>query len=78
MEKKESFGISLGELISVSLVIVGAMIMFWKNTDVRLTALEMRINAKEKTDEVIFQKLDKLQESVNELKISINNKQDKK
>lgn len=77
MEKKD-FGISLGELISVSLVIVGAMIMFWKNTDVRLTALEMRINAKEKTDETIFQKLDKLQESVNELKISINNKQDKK
>lgn len=78
MEQKNKIGVSLIELITASFVVIGALLMFWKNTDVRLTALEMRINTKDKTDEQLFFKLDKLQESVNELKISLQNKIDKK
>jgi hypothetical protein len=74
-EKK--IGISMGELLGASIVIIGVVLTFWKNTDVRLSALEMRMNARERTDEQTSTKLDKLQDGINEIKITLQNKQDK-
>ena len=70
--------VSTSEIISVSVVIVAAVLMFWKNTDIRITALEVRVSLQDKQSEVINAKLDKLQESVNTINISLSNKQDRK
>lgn len=80
MEKaiEKKFGVTMGELIGASIVILGAVLMFWKTTDVRISALEIRMENKEKVDDQISSKLDKLQESINEVKISLQNKEDKK
>lgn len=67
----------MGELLTASIVIIGVVLTFWKNTDVRLSALEMRMNARERTDEQTSTKLDKLQDGINEIKITLQNKQDK-
>lgn len=76
IEKK--LGITMGELIGASIVILGALLMFWKTTDVRISALEIRMQNKEKVDDQISSKLDKLQETINEVKIALQNKEDKK
>lgn len=74
---KAKTGITMGELLTASIVIIGVVLTFWKNTDVRLSALEMRMNARERTDEQTSTKLDKLQDGINEIKITLQNKQDK-
>jgi len=81
MENKQvekRLGITMGELMTASIVIISATLMFWKTTDVRISALEIRMSNKEKTDDQISIKLDKLQESINEVKIALQNKEDKK
>lgn len=80
MEKaiEKKLGVTMGELIGASIVILGAVLMFWKTTDVRISALEIRMENKEKFDDQISVKLDKLQESINDVKISLQNKEDKK
>ncbi|MEI8111184.1 MAG: hypothetical protein WCH59_09365 [Chitinophagia bacterium] len=77
-QPNKRLGINHGELLAASIVIISAILMFWKTTDVRLSALELRMNNKEKTDEQINAKLDKLQDGINEVKIALQNKQDKK
>lgn len=81
MENKQvekRLGITMGELMTASIVIISATLMFWKTTDVRISALEIRMSNKEKTDDQISIKLDKLQETINEVKIALQNKEDKK
>ena len=77
--------ITLGELITASFVVIGSILGFWINTNVRLSALEiskqntessysdMRASFKE-----LGTKLDKLNDGQNEIKISLQNKQDRK
>jgi len=74
--KKE--GISLVELLSAAGIIIIAVLGFWKNTDVRLSRLELITEQQNKDREVINAKLDKLQESVNTINLSLINKQDRK
>ena len=74
--KKE--GISLIELLSASAIVVAAVLGFWKNTDVRLSRLELISEQQNKDREIINAKLDKLQESVNTINLSLINKQDRK
>ncbi|CAB4121718.1 hypothetical protein UFOVP25_5 [uncultured Caudovirales phage] len=74
--KKE--GISLIELLSASVIVVAAVLGFWKNTDVRLSRLELISEQQNKDREIINAKLDKLQESVNTINLSLINKQDRK
>lgn len=74
--------VTLSQLLSVTLPIsaglVISLLMFWKNTDVRLKALEIRVDANEKNEERIMGKLDELQKSVNDIKIALQDKQDRK
>jgi hypothetical protein len=72
------FGITLGELLMASLVILGAVLTFWISTTVRLNSLEIRMNTSEKKFENIDNKLDKITEGVNDLKVTLQNKADKK
>ena len=68
-----------------SLTVIGAILGFWINTNVRLSALEMSKSIQETnfTDtkasfREIGAKLDKLNEGQNEIKVSLQNKQDRK
>lgn len=75
---KKRLGITHGELLGASIILIGALLMFWKTTDVRLSALELRMNGQDKISEQIGEKLDRLQESVNDVKITLKDKQDRK
>jgi len=77
--------ITLGELITASIVIIGCILTFWINTNVRLSALEIsksqqeNNNAEIKTSfKEIGAKLDKLNDGQNEIKVSLQNKVDRK
>lgn len=74
--KKSS--ITLVELLSACSIVFMAVLGFWKNTDVRLSRLELISEQQSKDREVINAKLDKLQESVNTINLSLINKQDRK
>lgn len=77
--------ITLGELVSACVVVVVATLSFWINTNVRLSALEInqkalqqtQIDAKDAFKEV-GDKLDKLNDGQNEIKVTLQNKQDRK
>jgi hypothetical protein len=78
MERPPQKTISYSEFIGLCIAIMSAALIFWKTTDVRLSALELRMERTEKSEDIINAKLDKLQEGINDVKISIQNKQDKK
>lgn len=77
IDKKKS-GVSQGELLAAAIIILSSVLMFWKTTDVRLSALELRMNGTEKINESIINKIDKVQESVNEVNLSLKDKVDRK
>jgi hypothetical protein len=74
--KKE--GITLAELLGAAGIVIISVLGFWKNTDVRLSRLELITEQQYKDREIINAKLDKLQESVNTINLSLINKQDRK
>jgi len=78
MEPKQKASISYAEFIGLCVAFVASALIFWKTTDVRLSALELRMTMKEKSDDMINQKLDKLQEGINDVKVSLSTKADKK
>ncbi len=77
-ESKERRSVSIAELLGFSAIIIGSILMFWKTTDIRLSALELRMNEKEKTDQQISDKLDKLQDGINDVRLTLKDKQDRK
>lgn len=77
--------ITLGELITASIVIIGCILTFWINTNVRLSALEISKSQQENNNadiktsfKEIGAKLDKLNDGQNEIKVSLQNKVDRK
>ena len=81
MEQRQSKwerGISLGELLTAFFIIAGVCLMFWKTTDIRLSALELQMQQKSQNDKSISDKLDKLQDGINDVKVVLQNKQDRK
>ena len=77
--------ISLGELIAGCFVIIGWILGFWINTNIRLSALEINKEIQEtnyietkNSFKEIGQKLDKLGEVQNEIKVTLQNKEDRK
>jgi hypothetical protein len=77
-ESKERRYASIVEVIGIGILIIGSILMFWKTTDIRLSALEIRMNEKEKTDQAISDKLDKLQDGINDVRLTLKDKQDRK
>lgn len=76
--REKKIGISAGELITAAIVIISALLLFWMNTNVRLNALELRMNSNDKSTEQINTKLDRLQEGINDVKVKLTEKQDRK
>jgi len=77
-ERILSKNITQGELLGAILIIIGSLLMSWKTTDVRLSVLEMRTNGTEKINDVILIKLDKVQEGINDVQLTLKDKQDRK
>jgi len=77
-ERILSKNITQGELLGAILIIIGSLLMFWRTTDVRLSVLEMRMNGTEKINDVILIKLDKVQEGINDVQLTLKDKQDRK
>lgn len=75
---KKRLGITQGELLAASIVVIGALLMFWKTTDVRLTALELRMNSTDKNNEQISTKLDRIEQGLNDVRLNLRDKQDRK
>lgn len=71
-------GVTLWEFVSTMIAVFTAALIFWKNTDVRLTSLELRISAQERQSEKVFEKLDRIEQGINTININLQNKEDKK
>jgi len=76
--------ITVGQLLTASLTVIGAILAFYISTSVRLTALEINANNQslnytesKMSNKEMSNKLDKITETINQIQISINNKQDK-
>lgn len=75
--------ISLSILVQLVIVLASIAGIYSKiqvklrELDMKMLLLETRINSVEKTDEKILDKLDEISEQINDLKIQLNNKQDK-
>jgi hypothetical protein len=76
-QNSERRSITPGELLAASIVVIGAVLSFWISTSTRLTALEIRIGVQEETNKQVNSKLDKLQDGINEIKVTLQNKQDR-
>jgi C4-dicarboxylate-specific signal transduction histidine kinase len=72
-----SSSVSLLEVLGLTVPIIISVLLFWKNTDVRLKALEIRVEANEKNEERVMSKLEDLQKSMNDIKIALQDKQDR-
>jgi len=85
--ERETFlkrGISMGELIGFAITIISVGIMFYTSTQIRLNALEIRMDNAEGQSRTILQQLDriedkqdKIKEKINEVEIKVTNKKDK-
>lgn len=73
MEKPNSRSISVGELLAASIVLGGAILSFWLNTHTRLTALEIEVQQSRGLEA----KIDQLQQSINDIKLTLKDKQDR-
>ena len=60
-----------------TIIFILGLFRIYTDLQVKLKELEMRIIAVEKQDDEIYAKLDKLAESVNELKVLLQNKADR-
>lgn len=78
IESKERRTVTYTELLGIAVIILGAVLMFWKTTDVRLSALEIRMNGTEQVNKQVVDKLDKVQEGINDVKLTLKDKQDRK
>jgi len=73
-EPKESFlkrGVSLGELIGFAITVIGATVIFYTTVQVRLSALEMRMESSMDFQKRVESKLDEIKEDVNRVKIEV-------
>lgn len=66
------------------LILVGGLVSVWVKTqtklrelDIKIVGIENKIAAVEKQDDKIMEKLEHISEQLNQLKIDLNNKQDR-
>lgn len=71
MENVSSF------LVGQSIIIITGLISIYVKVSLKLKELEVRVNMVEKQDDIIAKKLDKIQQAINGLAISLQNKQDR-
>jgi uncharacterized membrane protein len=65
--------ITLGQLLSTSIIIIGAMLLFWNNTNVRIKVLEMKVQLHDD----LIKKIDELKDAIHQLDVKLTNKADR-
>ena len=64
-------------VVGQAIVLAGAMIKVWNDSEVKIARLQERLTNAEDKDAIIFKKLDHISEQLTELSINLSNKQDK-
>ena len=64
-------------VIGQGLVLAGAMIKIWNDSEVKIARLQERLTSAEDKDATLFKKLDHISSQLTELSIQLSNKQDK-
>ena len=64
-------------VIGQALVLAGAILKIWNDTQVKMARIEERLANAEEKDSTIFKKLDHISEQLTNLSIQLSNKQDK-
>jgi len=64
-------------VIAQSMTLIGAGFTIYMNINLKLKELELRLRSVEKQDDNIIRKIDNLQSSVNEIKVTLEKKMDK-
>lgn len=69
--------ISMGQLLLLAATIVGTAITFYTQTEIRLKELELRVSLQERKIADFNTKMDKIIDGQNEIKVILENKQDR-
>ena len=64
-------------VIGQALVLAGAIIKIWNDSQVKIARIEERLANAEDKDSILFKKLDQISEQLTELSIQLSNKKDK-
>jgi hypothetical protein len=64
-------------VIGQGLVLAGAMIKIWNDSEVKIARLQERLTSAEDKDATLFKKLDHISSQLTDLSIQLSNKQDK-
>ena len=64
-------------VVGQAIVLAGAMIKVWNDSEVKIARLQERLTNAEDKDAIIFKKLDHISEQLTELSINLSKKQDK-
>ena len=64
-------------VIGQALVLAGAILKIWNDTQVKMARIEERLSSAEEKDSTLFKKLDHISEQLTNLSIQLSNKQDK-
>jgi hypothetical protein len=64
-------------VIGQALVLAGAIIKIWNDSQVKIARIEERLANAEDKDTILFKKLDHISEQLTELSIQLSNKKDK-
>ncbi len=64
-------------VIGQALVLAGAIIKIWNDSQVKIARIEERLANAEDKDAILFKKLDHISEQLTELSIQLSNKKDK-
>jgi hypothetical protein len=64
-------------VIGQALVLAGAMIKIWNDSEVKIARLQERLTSAEDKDATLFKKLDYISAQLTDLSIQLSNKQDK-
>lgn len=81
MDKQSNFfdrTISMGQLLLLAATIVGTAITFYTQTEIRLKELELRMTLQERKIADFNTKMDKIIEGQNDIKLILENKEDRK
>lgn len=63
--------ISVAEALGFAITLVGIIIVFYTQTQVRLNSLELRMSDKEKSDQIFIDQFDKINTKLDKMQLEI-------
>ena len=65
--------VTIGQMLTILVTVIGAILFFWNNTNVRIKVLEIKVQLH---DDVI-KKIDEVKDAIHQLDVKISQKADK-